>query len=101
MKYTVHVTAAAFAHAEEAYVWLVARTPQHALEWFNNLFATIDSLEENPLRCPIASKNEDPAGQARCLLYGNKHHAYRIIFDVIGDAVHVLDIRHAARDAGP
>jgi plasmid stabilization system protein ParE len=97
MKYTVLVSTQALAQAEEAYAWLTHRTPQHAPLWFNGLLDAINSLEENPLRCPKLSKEDDPAESAHYLLYGDKKHAYQIIFDVVGDHVNVFEIRHAAR----
>src|SRR4051812_655174 len=99
MKYAVVISEIAASQIDEAYAWLVDQTIIHAPEWHKGLLKAIDSLEELPLRCPLVSSDEDPSQQARQLLYGNKRHAYRIIFDIIENTVIILQVIHSAGTA--
>ena len=100
MIYQVQITQIASEQIDEAYAWLVERTPLHAPGWHEGLLKAIGSLEAFPIRCPLVPEEEDSTGGARQLLYGNKHHAYRIIFEVHKNIVTILQVRHAARRFG-
>jgi plasmid stabilization system protein ParE len=98
MTYTVFITDPAQEELDAAYLWLVEQSPQHGPLWHNGLVDAIISLESNPARCPIVPGSEAAPDSTRQLLYGNKQHAYRILFTIRGDKVIVLHIIHAARD---
>jgi plasmid stabilization system protein ParE len=78
--------------------WLLA---QHAgdtgLCWFMALDEAIASLADFPERCTLAPETTRFPFEVRQLLYGKRPHAYRILFTVRGDTVHVLHIRHGRR----
>ena len=93
MKYSVIIAPQALAEIEKAYQWLLEQTPQHAPLWHNGLLDAICSLEDNPTRCPTESPVED----SRYLLYGDKHHAYRIIFSIRDREIWISHVWHAAR----
>jgi len=82
---------------EDAYEWLLPQTELHAPTWYNGAIDSINSLEENPERCPLAPESGDAGEPIRQLLYGDKRHAYRILFTVQEQKVLVLHLRHAAR----
>jgi toxin ParE1/3/4 len=67
-----------------------------ALKWYTSLKKAILSLENSPLRCPLAPEDK----KLRHLLYGKKPHVYRIFYRVIErtKTVEVLHIRHGAMD---
>ena len=69
MNYEVIIMPAAEAELEQAYLWLAQRAPER------------DAFDHD----------------IRQLLYGKHQHAYRILFDVVGQTVRVLHIRHGAR----
>jgi plasmid stabilization system protein ParE len=96
MIYTVLIMPAAEQELEDAYDWLAAQSPLHAPEWHNGLVDAILSLENSPARCPLAPE-ADTHEQTRQLLYGNRQHAYRILFKIRDQTVLVLHIIHAAR----
>jgi plasmid stabilization system protein ParE len=98
MKYTVFITDPAQEEFDEAYAWLVERTPLHAPRWHAGLLEAIHSLETSPARCPIAPGSEAAHVPTRQLLYGSKQHAYRILFTIRNETVIVLHIIHGARD---
>ncbi len=84
---------------EGIYEYIGAAQVDQALMWYLGLRKEILSLETLPNRCPVA-----PEGKGlRHLLYGNKPHAYRVIYRIIVDrrVVEVLHIRHGAMDASP
>lgn len=61
----------------------------------------ITSLEESPARCTIIPETSELGFQARHLLLGRGHGAYRIIFEFQEDTrqVRVLLVWHGSRDA--
>jgi plasmid stabilization system protein ParE len=95
MTYEVRLIPSASAEFDAAYQWLAERTPQHAPIWYNTMADALVSLGEYPARCPKV----DPHGEMRYLLFGDKHHAYRICFKIRGQIVYVYSIRHAARQS--
>jgi plasmid stabilization system protein ParE len=97
MNYRVAVTATAKAEAEEAYLWIRQHSPNRAAKWYIGLIKTIQSLEFQPHRCPLAPEAPVFRQEIRQLLYGKRKGIYRILFEIRDDVVYVLHIRHAAR----
>jgi hypothetical protein len=64
-------------------------------------FVAIDTLSQNPARCPVIAEAAEFGFSARHLLYGNGRGAYRIIFDIREAERHVRAPRiwHSSRDA--
>ena len=98
MKYQVDITDQADGEAEEAYLWILERSPEGAARWWNGLEAAILSLEDMPTRCPLAPENEEFEEEIRELLHGKRQHRYRILFAIREQRVVVLHIRHGARE---
>lgn len=83
----------------EAVRWYRERvTPAVAARWLDGLIAQIEALADASERCPVADEDDAFEEEIRVLLYGRRRGIYRILFTIRGDAVHVLYIRHAARD---
>ena len=82
---------------EEAFCWLGERDELAAIRWYNRLLELIYSLKTLPERCPLAPENKYFAGEIRQILHGRRQHKYRILFDIKGDEVRVLHVRHGAR----
>jgi plasmid stabilization system protein ParE len=78
-------------------LWIAERAPDSAVNWFNGLEAAIYSLEDFPQRCPLAEESKAFDVEIRQLIYGKRVGAYRILFTILGDAVHVLHVRHGRR----
>jgi plasmid stabilization system protein ParE len=95
--YEVIVSPQAQEDIEAAYQWLFEQTPQHAIEWHNGLLEALISLESNPRRCPFIRDMKDVPKDARQLLYGDKIHAYRIMFVIRSSRVFITHVRHASR----
>jgi plasmid stabilization system protein ParE len=97
MNYRVELMATAKAEAEEAYLWIHKQSPTRAVKWYNGLIDAIESLEFSPHRCPLAPEAPAFRQEIRQLLYGKRGGVYRILFEIRGDVVYVLHIRHGAR----
>src|SRR5690348_2211700 len=97
MTYQVAVQPSAEAEMEAAYEWAAERAPITAARWYNGLVDAIRSLADNPERCPLAPENDYFPEEIRNLIYGKRRNAYRIIFTIRGDTVHVLQVRRGAR----
>jgi plasmid stabilization system protein ParE len=82
---------------EQQFTWLAERSETKANRWRNSLLEAIDSLEDNPERCPEAPEAEWHEG-LRQLLHGKRRQSHRILFEIRGDTVVVLRVRHSAQD---
>ena len=72
-----------------------------AARWYNGLIRKIETLRHNPSRCPLATESEKFPEAIHELLYGGggkRTHKHRIIFTVRADTVHIIYVRHTARD---
>jgi plasmid stabilization system protein ParE len=100
MRYRVELAASAKSDIRETTRWLSNElSPAAADKWLAGLLKAILTLEKQPLRCPIAAENEKFPQEIRELLYGKRKVArHRIVFEIIETTVHVLYIRHTARD---
>jgi plasmid stabilization system protein ParE len=96
--YQVVLADSANADANQIYDWVVDRAPIRGPEWFEELIQCLYSLEDLPYRCPLAREAKEARREIRCLLFGKRKHAYRILFEVeeARQMVWVLHIRHGA-----
>jgi plasmid stabilization system protein ParE len=97
VKYRVIIQSPAAAEMDEAYLWIAERAPDGATKWFIGLEIAICSLEDFPQRCPLAEESRAFDVEIRQLVYGKRVGAYRILFTIVGDAVHILHVRHGRR----
>ena len=102
MNYRIELAATAKADIHSQSRWILEQiSPAAADKWLDGLYKTIDTLRTRPLRCPVAPENDKFPEEIRELLYGKsgqRKHKHRIIFTIRQDAVHVLYVRHTARD---
>jgi plasmid stabilization system protein ParE len=82
---------------EEQYNWLAERSAAAADRWRGSLLEAISTLEDHPERCPEAPEAEWHKG-LRQLLHGKRRQAHRILFEIRGQTVVVLRVRHSAQD---
>jgi plasmid stabilization system protein ParE len=95
--YEVLIMPSAEAELEKAYLWLCERNSEAAAAWYNGALDAFLTLEIFPTRCPLAPESQVFDHEIRQLLYGKRHHAYRILFDIVGNSVRILHVRHGAR----
>jgi plasmid stabilization system protein ParE len=69
-----------------------------SMRWFDGIRRAIDSLAQNPERCPLADEADDFGFDLRILIHGRKRQVFRILFIIDGVFVHVLRVRHASQD---
>lgn len=101
MTYRIELAETAKADIREQARWLRAQvSPAAADRWLAGLSRAIQTLRTRPKRCPVAAEDEKFPEEIRELLYGKRkdRHKHRIVFTIRDDAVHVLYVRHSARD---
>lgn len=82
----------------ETCLWLTQFSPEAAADWHARLLAEMKTLEDTPLRCPLAVEASRLRIDLRELIFGKRRGTFRILFTVDGDNVYVLRIRRATRD---
>src|SRR5688572_26613184 len=97
MAHAVHITARALREIDGALDWLAERSRAVAVRWHERLMQAVRSLENNPERCALAPESEWYPGEVRQLLHGKGRGVYRILFEVRGDTVYILRVRHSAQ----
>jgi len=97
MKYRVVIQPTAKLELREAYRWFYDVSSPTADRWLDNILKAVGTLTTHPERCPLAPENDDFAQSIRQLLCGKKRGVYRVLFTIKGEVVHILHIRHAAR----
>ncbi len=97
-EYTVIIETTAEEDIESISCWIAENSPQKAREWYAQVKEAILSLSQHPNRCPLALENKFFEEEIRHLLYGKHRYIYRILFTVQKDTVHVLHVRHGARE---
>jgi len=101
MIYTVILPDETLEEIEEAYLWLLERTQQHAPAWYNRVLDSVYSLENLPSRCPLAPEYKKSKDEVRHLIVGDRIHGYRIVYAIRGDTVVILRFVHGARIISP
>ena len=103
--YRVLVTSHARRQLTESTVWWAEhRSADQALRWLNGFEEAIVVLSDDPERHRLAREDAlyDLPFQVRQLLYGiGSKPTHRAVFEVRGDTVYVVAIRHLAQDDLP
>lgn len=97
MRWQVVIARKAAGEIEEHYSWIAERSEAAANRWRESLLKAIDSLEDDPERFPEAPEAEWYEG-LRQLLYGKRRQVHRILFEIQGQKVVILRVRHSAQD---
>jgi plasmid stabilization system protein ParE len=100
MAYRVELTDRAKRDLSALYAQIDAAESSAASRWFNGLEEAVYALAHLPRRCPVAPEGRRAKRPLRHLLYGNKPHVYRAIYEIDESdiVVYVLTIRHGAMD---
>jgi toxin ParE1/3/4 len=103
MAYRVELTGRAKRDLKYLYLKINAAESLAAGRWFNGFEDAISGLARNPRRCPVAPEGRRAKRPLRHLLYGNKPHVYRALYEIdeAHQAVQVLTIRHGAMEEAP
>jgi plasmid stabilization system protein ParE len=83
MAYRIEVSPTASKDIDNIIYWIEERSKSKVIpsRWFKDCYKAIQSLNENPDRCPYAPESEYLGIEIRQLLYGKKRQ-YRIIFTI-------------------
>ncbi|MGL4513479.1 MAG: type II toxin-antitoxin system RelE/ParE family toxin [Lacipirellulaceae bacterium] len=100
MTYRVVVTEEARIVAEtDAAWWAQHRSPEQAARWLDGLHAAVAGLAESPLAHGLARESKELGHELREMLYGlGGSRTHRVLYEVRGDEVLVVTVRHTARD---
>jgi plasmid stabilization system protein ParE len=94
MSYRIQPSAQAEADIDRIFTWLSGRSPEGAARWYESFWEGAKRLKEFPLSCAIAAEAKDFPEELRCMLFGTKKgRAYRALFAVRGNVVHILCVR--------
>ena len=96
-RYRVVITPFAGENIREAHEWIEAENPVYAAKWLSGIRDKILELETLPESHATAPESESFDCQIRQLLFG-RGTPWRILFTIEGSTVHVLHVRHGARD---
>jgi len=98
MSYRVVITANAKTNLRSYYVRAAERAPVTAARWLDRFEEALQTLADNPRRCPLAQEDDLVDVKVRQLLFGRGRSVYRALFTISGDDVQVLHVRRAVRD---
>lgn len=98
MAFLVEITPIAEVQIEQAYRWYRERNPQFADLWFRSLMNAIATLQEKPLRCPLAIEQDVFSEEVRQLLHGKAKNTYRVLFSIRASTVYILYLRHTSQN---
>ncbi len=99
MAHTIDVLPRATADIRQSVRWLSQRfSPAFAARWQARITAAIQTLANDPERCPEADEAADLGFDLRELLHGRDRQVYRVLFTIDGNTVNVHAVRHATQD---
>jgi len=94
MTYAVVVESSAGKNLDDAFGWMVTNiSTESATLWYLEIHGAMDSLKDFAARCGLAIENQFFKEEIRQLICGK----YRILFEIDGEMVRVLHVRHSAR----
>ena len=96
--HTVEITAQALAEVEMFFDQIAVRSPQAAVRWHERWRMAFASLQTLPERCPLAPENEWHPVTLRQHFTGKRQNTYRILFEVVGNVVYIVRVRHGRQD---
>ena len=82
MPHEVRITARAETDIDDVLAWLVQRSPSEAARWHARLLEKIQTLEDQPERCPVAAEADVIGIDLHELLFGKRRNAYRVLFTI-------------------
>jgi plasmid stabilization system protein ParE len=95
MSFRIVLEKQADAEIEDSYRWMTQEiSPEKATLWYFDIIERIQTLQNNPRRCPLAPENDLFPDEVRQLLFQQ----YRILFTIQDEEVHVLRVWHGRRD---
>lgn len=98
MTYRVVITPDAENDLKEIYQFIRRGSPAAATQWIRTAREQANSLSLHPERCLLAPEYESFSQPIRQLLIGSGNRGtYRLLFEITGQTVFVLHVRHGSR----
>ena len=99
MSFQVEITPLAESDMDEAYLWWAQnRSPEQAGRWYREILRVLDTISEMPERFSLCDEPELKEEELRQMLFGlGGSTTHRIVFEVVGQTVRVLRVRHTGR----
>ena len=97
MAYRVRLTPRAAGDADAIYRRVTVEAPLAGPTWYAKLIRTLQSLDTFPERGQIVRDLSSSQHLVRRILFGRKPNVYRIYYNIEGETVRILHIRHGAR----
>ncbi len=99
MAHTVDLRSKAYKDILRNAAWMAEHiSPQSAARWHADIEAAIQTLANDPERCPQADEAANLGIDLRVLLSGRRPHVFRILFTFDATTVNVHRVRHAAQN---
>jgi plasmid stabilization system protein ParE len=98
VSYHLHVQPAALEELDQAYVNAAKHAPATATRWLERFKDALLTLREEPERFVLAPESRFVEYEIRQLNFGRRTGAFRVLFTIRGDTVHILHIRRGVRD---
>jgi plasmid stabilization system protein ParE len=98
MSFQITIARSAARDIRNLYDRMAARSRTAADRWRDRILAAVETLADHPERCPESPEAEWYGPGLRELYSGKRRNTYRILFEVRGDTVHVLHVRHGRQD---
>jgi plasmid stabilization system protein ParE len=98
MTFRVEITRTAAREIEERYKRIDEQGRNSAEKWRAGLLEAVDALSTNPEMYPEAPEAEWFGEGLRELYYGKRRNTHRILFEVRGNVVYILRVRHGRQD---
>ncbi len=97
--YRIVIQPEAESNIATTHAWIAARSPEGAERWYHALERAIERLKADPERFPIAAESRHFDVVIRNLTFRMRSgRAYRILFSVADETVHILYVRGPGRD---
>lgn len=97
MTFAVRFTQAAERDIVAVIDWYASQSTTAAEKWLSGLGHATRSLERLPERCGLAPDHAFFRRAVREHVFGSRSGRYRLLFEIRGDTVIVLRVRHAAQ----
>lgn len=94
MSYRIVLEDLADTDIDDTYRWMTQHSQDKATLWYFDVLERIETLKNNPFRCPLAPENDLFPEEIRQLIF----HQYRILFTVRDEEIHILRVWHSRRD---
>lgn len=92
-RYKVDIRPTAETDILNRFIQIQEESPQNAGAWYVSIIEAIESLDQLAERCPVAPESEHVGKEIRHLVVGS----YRVLYVIETNAVHVLHVRHSAK----